>query len=520
MRNRHWQLPAVAAVIGLFCGGVALAQSAAPSPPGTQDRPRLVRGGIYAAEDLAQTSFSQNDKPADGKAADNNGTGEKETPVPKPKRQSPFKEEGERAPLPDEAYESTRETPPKPLAEKGEGAGICGAAASCGAASPCSCHDCCKQRCLGIEFGSWLDQGITFNVRGSQDRFNGPLTFNDRENEYQMNQLYLFAERKTDTSAQNWDIGGRVDFLYGTDARFTQAFGLDDRWNSTRFYGAALPQLYMDAAWNDLLVRMGRFYTIIGYEGVMAPGNFFYSHSYTHQYGEPFTNTGVLFQYKLGDTLKLSAGLERGWDKWQDNNRQGEFLGGATWTSCDERTSLAFAMTTGAWDDTGVLNRTMYSLVFTRRITDSFKYVLQHDLGIDNDAGIRAPDSTARRDGQWYSINQYFLYQINCCWSMGLRFEWFRDQDGTRVGGLGDPHGWELGPPLGHGTPVNQIGWAGNFYELTAGVNWRPRENILLRPECRWDWYGGPVDGLGHLPYSTGTRSDQFTFAVDLIVKY
>jgi len=511
MRTWHWQLPAVAAVIGLFCGGAALAQSEAPSPPGRQETPRIVRGGVYSAEDFVQTSFSQNDP-----AADENGADGKEKPAPKPKKESPFKEEADQAPMPDEAYESTRETPPKPLPEPRAGAGVCDEAAGCGAGSPCSCHDCCKQRCFGIEFGSWLDQGFTFNARGSQDRFNGPLTFNDRENEYQMNQFYVFAERKTDTCARNWDIGGRIDFLYGTDARFAQAFGLDDRWNSTRFYGAALPQVYVDTAWKDLLVRIGHFYTIIGYEGVMAPGNFFYSHSYTRQYGEPFTNTGILFQYKLGDTLKLSAGVERGWNKWQDNNRQGEFLGGATWTSCDERTSLAFAMTTGAWDDTGLLNRTMYSLVFTRQITDSFKYVLQHDLGIDNDAGIQPPRTTDRRDGQWYSINQYFLYDINCCWSMGLRFEWFRDQDGTRVGGIGDPRGWTLGPDRA----ANQIGWAGNFYELTAGVNWKPRENILLRPECRWDWYAGPVDGVGNLPYSFGTRSDQFTFAADLIVKY
>ena len=73
---------------------------------------------------------------------------------------------------------------------------------------------------------------------------------------------------------------------------------------------------------------------------------------------------------------------------------------------------------------------------------------------------------------------------------MGLRFEWFQDADGTRVGGIGSPHGWELGPNIA----ANQIGWAGNFYELTAGFHWKPCENVILRPECRWDWYRGAAD--------------------------
>ena len=53
-----------------------------------------------------------------------------------------------------------------------------------------------------------------------------------------------------------------------------------------------MPQLYADFAYNRLTVRLGHFYTIIGYEVVTAPDNFFSSHAYTMQYGEPFTHTG------------------------------------------------------------------------------------------------------------------------------------------------------------------------------------------------------------------------------------
>jgi hypothetical protein len=510
MSYRRWQLPIVLAAIGIVFGCAALAQAQS----GNLDRqkpalPRLVLGGVYGSDDFTPASYTADEA--------------------KSEEGSPFKEEPDRAPRPDDVIKSIPGARIDPLKRYDE-APNCGVA-SCDdriqcdepACDPCRTSE--RPRLFGMAFGAWLDQGFTANDRGSRDRFNGPITFDDREGEYQMNQLYLFAERKTDTGGCGWDWGGRIDFLYGTDWRFTQALGLETRWNAERFYGAALPQVYADAAWNNLVVRTGHFYSIIGYESVMAPQNYFYSHSYTHQYGEPFTHTGVLLQYKLSDRLSLSGGLDRGWDKWEDNNKQGEFLGGVTLTSCDERTSLAFALSTGPWDDSGSLNRTMYSLVFTHKFNECVKYVIQHDLGVDNDAGISeqlpvgvAPNvpGIPRRDGRWYSIVQYLQYDVSPRWSMGLRFEWFRDGDGTRVGGIGSPHGWELGP----NPALNEIGWVGDFYELTAGVHWSPRENILFRPEVRWDWYNGATDAQDRLPYSSGLRRDQFTYALDLIVKF
>ena len=95
--------------------------------------------------------------------------------------------------------------------------------------SGCGCGSCsglgCPPRCGGITFGGWLDQGVTANGRYPVDRFNGPVTFNDRDGEYQMNQLWLYAEKETNTGGYGWDVGGRVDFMYGTDWRFTSSYG-------------------------------------------------------------------------------------------------------------------------------------------------------------------------------------------------------------------------------------------------------------------------------------------------------
>jgi hypothetical protein len=398
--------------------------------------------------------------------------------------------------------------------------------AGCGHQCHQGCHPCCHKRCGGlfpglfggsaVSIGGWIDQGITVNGERPFDRFNGPVTFNDRDGEYQLNQLWMYAERVVDTRGYGWDVGGRVDLVYGTDRRFTQALGLEDDWNSERFYGLALPQAYLDVGVNNLTVRMGHYYTIVGYEVVAAPDNFFYSHSYTMQYGEPFTHTGLLASYAPTDGLTISAGFDRGWDNWEDNNNHLSFLGGISGASPDGQSSLAFAVTADKYDDAGQNTRNMYSVVFTHRFTSQFTYVLQHDYGIDNNGTVRIPGTNLRGDAEWYGVNQYFLYAINACWGLGLRFEWFRDDAGTRVGGIGAPNGWTLGPDI----PNDQIGWAGDFYALTFGINWKPTEHITVRPEGRWDWYDGPVDHAGRLPYDFGSEGHQFTFATDLIITF
>jgi len=359
----------------------------------------------------------------------------------------------------------------------------------------------------GVSVGGWLDQGITFNPDDPGNRFNGPVTFNDRSNEYQLNQLYLYGERVTDTGGYGWDVGGRVDLIYGTDHRFTVARGLEDDWNlSERFYGAGLPQLYLDLAYNDLTVRVGHFYTIMGYERVTAPDNFFYSHTYTHQYGEPFTHTGVLFMYDLSRSWSLKAGFDRGWNNWEDNNDDLGFLGRLDWTSWDERTTLGLGLTTGDEDAAGLSNRTLFSLVFTRVLTDRLQYVFQLDTAWEQNAA-----GGGAQDAEWYGIVNYLFYELNPCWSVGLRYEWFADDDGVRVADVNAAGG----PPRG----ILLNGVPSHWQEIALGVRWKPNGNVIVRSELRWDWVD-PLVPVSDGPFDDHGQLDQFLWGTDLIVTF
>ncbi len=382
----------------------------------------------------------------------------------------------------------------------------------------CFGTDCCPGN--GFFVDGWLAQGFTVNPDDPANSFNGPLTFNDRANEYQMNQLYVRLGRAVDTSSCCWDVGGQVDLLYGTDYFFTTALGLETeqdgspRWNSddgprgagAAMYGLAMPQAYAEVFApfrHGLSVKIGHFYTILGYERVPAPENFFYSHAYTMQYGEPFTHTGLLGSYSCSPCLTVYAGLTRGWDTWEDPNDALGFLGGFTWESPSRATSLGLTFHVGNEDPAGDNNRTVYSLVFMRRLTRRLRYVFQHDFGTEELASINS--NFRFDDAKWYGINQYLFYALNARTDLGLRVEWFRDEDNARVLGI----------------PIDPLVNGGNYVAFTFGMNWKPRPYVILRPEVRWDWSDVDAPLLGLLGmYNDFEEESQLTLALDLITRF
>ncbi|TVS19999.1 MAG: hypothetical protein EA424_06235 [Planctomycetaceae bacterium] len=188
----------------------------------------------------------------------------------------------------------------------------------------------------------------------------------------------------------------------------------------------------------------------------MAPYNFFYSKSYSYQFAGPFQHWGGQVEWQITESWRMTAGDE-------DNNLSGQ------------------------QGETRFTNRTRYSWLVALPITCRLEYVFHHWLGYQ-EAG--AADGG---DAYWYGIDQYLHYALNDCWKLGVRFEWFRDEQGTRVG-------------LNRPSNPNNPPFVGNFWSLSAGVNWTPTKNLTVRPELRWDWF----DGTG-LPYDT--KTEQFMLA-------
>lgn len=360
---------------------------------------------------------------------------------------------------------------------------------------------------MDVHVGGWLNAGLTINPDQPTDNFNGPIGFSDRANELQLNQLYLYMERLADDSADSWSWGGRLDFVFGSDAFYTRSMGdVSDHWDShllhERIYGVAFPQAYLDVVapiGNGLHIKLGEFYTLAGYEAVMAPDNFFYSRSYTMQFGEPFSHTGLLASYALHEQFELSAGAVTGspfagWDgSFEHHLENWGVIGGFNFTSPTTNSQLSASGTHGTISELAQRDVNLYSVVAKQDFGAQWHLTLQHDYGwISADAG--------EPSAEWYGVLGYLTFDINPQWSAGLRLEWFRDDDGVRIG-------------VPARAPLNDV-HASNYYAATIGANWRPMSWLTVRPSIRYD------KSDGWQAFNNYSSDDQVLISTDVVLSF
>lgn len=361
-----------------------------------------------------------------------------------------------------------------------------------------------------IQVAGWMAQSYTWNPYNPSDRFNGPVTWTDRANEYQLNEAYIYAKKDTDTGGSGWDLGFRADALYGTSYRWDTEGGLETHFGNSQFYGLALPQFYVETAYNDLKVKFGHFISPVGYYTVGTYNNFFNTLPYTYQYGEPFTHTGIWGTYQATERVNVGAGVIHGWDAFDNTaNPHAGYLGTLT-VSGNNNDSLAFVQVYSMEPNQsgGFSPRYFQTLVYSRPLNERWTYIAQSDLGVQSNA--MASGKTA----YWYGYNNYLYWKKNDVWSWGLGSEWFRDEEGFRVGQVLP----SLGSPHARGYALS--GFAGNFYQVTFGPRWTPLPNLVIRPNFRCDWYQGPHNAQGLKPFDGGTKNFQQILGTDAIVTF
>jgi len=348
------------------------------------------------------------------------------------------------------------------------------------AAGNCTCEPWTLSSCLYgdcepcVSFGGWVQLGYHTE---SND------LFNNRPDQLNLHQGWLYAEKAATCQSP---IGFRADLMYGIDGTDTQAFGNNpgvwdfDNGFDHGAYSWAIPQLYAEVLLGEFNVKIGHFYTLIGYEVVTAPDNFFYSHAMTMYNSEPFTHTGVLASRSFGDNVTVYGGWTAGWDTGFDQLGDGSsWLGGASVT-LSENASFTYMSTAG---DFGARGDQAYShsIVLDTALTGNLNYVFQSDL-------LRV-DGTGEDN---VGINQYLLYNMHDCIGLGARFEWWK---GDVLTGYA-PHGGVL-----------PVAGSLSYYAATFGANIKPSANLTVRPEVRMDW-------------SPAANYDQTYFGVDGIFTF
>jgi len=339
----------------------------------------------------------------------------------------------------------------------------------------------CEEPCFTI--GGWTQIGYHNDSDG---------TFNTRPDKLNLHQQWLYVEKVADGS-NGIGFGGRVDVVYGQDAPNTQAFGnefgrydFSDDFNYGAQYGLAIPQAYGQIAYDALSVKVGHFFTLQGYEVVASTGNFFYSRALSMNIIEPFTHTAAVATYTVSEELELYGGWVAGWDSGFDRLDGATAWHGGFKVSPMENMSFIYTSTAGnlGWIGDGY----SHSTILTTNVTDELTSVIGSDL-VHTNQGVDPAGGPTGDTFNAISAYNYLLYQISDRTGVGMRNEW------VKVDGV-------------------------SYHSFTAGVNYKPMANLVIRPEYRYNYSPGGDNEPAGDQNPLGIDVNESIVGIDAILTY
>ena len=216
--------------------------------------------------------------------------------------------------------------------------------------------------------------------------------------------------------------------------------------------------------------KFGKFATWIGAELWESVDNPNYSRSLLYQNAIPFTHTGLAVSYPLLDKLTATGYFVNGWDTFVDNNNAKTFGYQFIW-AITENTSFIVNGSHGAEQDADLVEdaegnwRHFWDLILAMKPLANTSINLNFDYGTEEDGAMSGGNFfLGSGTGQWWGIAGIVNQDLSDSVGVAFRGEYFDDKDGARLG-------------------VDEL----DIWEITFTTNIKIRENLLVRPEIRYD---------------------------------
>jgi hypothetical protein len=362
----------------------------------------------------------------------------------------------------------------------------------------------------------WVETGFTGNVDAPKDNQNFGRLFDDRSNEFVMNQAVITGERVLDPKV-GFDWGFKLQLLFGTDAHFIHSLGLRNHRAGNGAYGADIPEAYLNLHFpifteGGVDLKLGKFVTLEGAETIDPRTNPFYSHTYIFNFAIPFNHTGALFTLYATKWLNLVAGVTRGVNtSIDDNNNAVAFHGGIGLHLNEEKFVVSAATHIGPetpHNDHDL--RYLNTITTTWKITDKLTSIT--DLNYTHDDGA---------DASAYGVAQYFTYTISDKITAKIRGEIWRDAQGFFAAQFADSQDPMRALEGAATTDPRTVGGGRTTYgALTVGLDIKPPvpkplSSLTIRPELRVDHSFSDTR-----PFNDSSDDTMFTAAIDVIVGF
>jgi hypothetical protein len=374
------------------------------------------------------------------------------------------------------------------------------------------------QKALGlskskVKFYGWADIGGNFS---SSKNSNTPLSYDFVSNSVQLDQMAIkFDKQPNSTQTDHFDWGFLSTTIFGTDYRFTIAKGYfsDQLLAQNNLYGVDPAEiygiLYFPKIADGMILKIGRYISPADIEAQWATDNYLYSHSLMFSV-DPYTFTGMLATIKIGSYWQLELGAHAGDDMapWS-NSAQLNGLLMARWVSGNNNNSLYGGINslgsgnyTNQHDDLQMIVMTWgHKFNETLHMMTEAYYMWQYHA-LTGGTVINGPSKSFDEEvGPGTAIPgaataEGFVNFFQILFSL-------KDYLSIRNDFLNDPQ-------------ANRTGFRTFYSSHTIGFVHHFNNYIRIRPELRYEraWEGNVT------PYDNGTRKDQYTAAMDLILRF
>jgi Putative beta-barrel porin-2, OmpL-like. bbp2 len=286
---------------------------------------------------------------------------------------------------------------------------------------------------------AYIENSYTFNLTGAGRGGTNELRFYDYDEGYTFNAA-LFSIKKDPTERYWWGYG--LVLSAGLDAQKNHSLGIfrdeDDAFPFRNTAKVDLQEAYVSARipiGEGLIVKGGKFVTLLGYEVIESPNNLNFSRGYLFSFAIPLTHTGGLLTYSFNEQFSMTAGIVLGWDNSRNNNDALSYTGQFATVPVKDLTVNLNWIVGPEQNDNESHQRVVLDLVANYTGLKNTTLGLNVDYGFEQDEAFLTGLGTRQdNDARWWGVAGYVAYDFTDWFRLAFRQEFFQDQNGARTG--------------------------------------------------------------------------------------
>ena len=268
----------------------------------------------------------------------------------------------------------------------------------------------------GIALSGYVE--TTYNYNFSDVTTNALRSYDSKANQIALNNVHLVA---SGSSSEKVSYTTEIDF--GTDAAV----------HGLLHQGSDLPgpvavdiqEAYFTYAFSDdFTFTGGKFVTFQGIELIEGPTNPTVSRGYLFGLAEAFTHVGGYATFTASEQIELRLGLINGWDLLIDNNKSKSIIS-RLGVNLGDPLSFGISFYYGAEQETSTDARNSIDLTGVTNIFPGVTLNFQGNYGTEKIDGA---------DATWIGFGLQPVIMLSENVDLGLRAEYFSDEDGARTG--------------------------------------------------------------------------------------